>query len=161
MPITPIQEDYLEIIFGLALESGAGVRTTDIAERLGCKLPTVTRTIRKMVQAGFVEHETRGLIRLTQSGRRAAQDLAHRHADTVTFLVGVLGLTREEAEVDACQVEHGLSPLAAQRLHEFLEHVQSLDENQRDVITRFARKRSIKVTDFAHLPAGRTAGWRG
>lgn len=160
MIITPIQEDYLEIIYWLSLDSG-GVRTTDIAERLGCKLPTVTRTIRRMAQAGFVEHESRGLIRLTDSGRQAAQDLAHRHADTVTFLVHVLGLTEKEAEIDACQVEHGLSPLAAQRLHEFLEYVKGLPPERREMITRFARAGSSLTPDFSHLPAARTAGWRG
>ncbi len=160
MTITPIQEDYLEIIYRLALDAG-GVRTTDIAERLGCKLPTVTRTVRRMAAAGFVEHESRGLIRLTDAGRMAAENLAHRHADTVTFLVHVLGLTEKEAEIDACQVEHGLSPLAAQRLHEFLEYVNQLPPDRREMITRFARGASHSTPDFAHLPTGRTAGWRG
>lgn len=160
MTITPIQEDYLEAIYRLSLDS-AGVRTTDLAERLACKLPTVTRTVRRMAQAGFVEHESRGLIRLTDSGRKAAQNLAHRHADTVTFLVDILGMTANEAETCACQVEHGLSPLAAQRLHEFLEYINELTPQAREVITQFARSASLSTPDFEHLPAGRSAGWRG
>ena len=160
MSITPIQEDYLEAIYRLSLDS-AGVRTTDLADRLGCKLPTVTRTVRRMAQAGFVEHESRGLIRLTDAGRNAAENLTHRHADTVTFLTEILGMSAREAEVDACQVEHGLSPLAAQRLHEFLEYINTLTPSEREIITKFARGASLSTPDFAHLPAGRTAGWRG
>lgn len=160
MSITPIQEDYLEAIYRLSLDS-AGVRTTDLAERLACKLPTVTRTVRRMAEAGFVAHESRGLIRLTQTGLRAAENLTHRHADTVTFLTEILGMSAREAEVDACQVEHGLSPLAAQRLHEFLEYVGKLSHGQREVITQFARNASSSTPDFEHLPVGRTAGWRG
>lgn len=160
MSITPIQEDYLEAIYRLSLDS-AGVRTTDLAERLACKLPTVTRTVRRMAEAGFVAHESRGLIRLTETGLRAAENLAHRHADTVTFLVDILGMTAKEAEIDACQVEHGLSPLAAQRLHEFLEYINKLTAKEREVITQFARHASISTPDFEYLPAGKTAGWRG
>ncbi len=160
MAITPIQEDYLEAIYRLSLDA-AGVRTTDLADRLACKLPTVTRTVRRMAQAGFIEHESRGLIRLTPMGLRAAENLTHRHADTVTFLTEILGMTVDDAEVDACQIEHGLSPLAAQRLHEFLEYVGQLTPSQREVITQFARNASLSTPDFAHLPAGRTAGWRG
>lgn len=160
MSITPIQEDYLEAIYRLSLDS-AGVRTTDLAERLACRLPTVTRTVRRMAAAGFVAHESRGLIRLTESGQKAAENLTHRHADTVTFLTEILGMSASEAEVDACQVEHGLSPLAAQRLHEFLEYVAQLPKEQREVMTKFARHTSLSTPDFEHLPTGRTAGWRG
>jgi DtxR family Mn-dependent transcriptional regulator len=160
MTITPIQEDYLEAIYRLSLDS-AGVRTTDLAERLACRLPTVTRTVRRMADAGFVEHESRGLIRLTDSGRKAAENLAHRHADTVAFLAEILGLTAKEAEIDACQIEHGISPLAAQRLHEFLEHVKGLDPVQREIITRFGLRRALSTPNFDHLPVSRTAGWRG
>ena len=53
MALTAIQEDYLETIYRLSRDRVA-VRTTDVAERLGCRLPTVTRTVRKIVQAGFV-----------------------------------------------------------------------------------------------------------
>lgn len=160
MPITPIQQDYLEVIYRLSLDN-AGVRTTDIAERLGCRLPTVTRTVRRMAEAGFIEHRARGLVRLSDLGRRTAENLTHRHADTVCFLVDILGMSPDDAERDACQIEHGLSPLAAQRLHEFLEYVQDLTPAQREPMVRFARTASTSIADFEHLPAGKTAGWRG
>lgn len=160
MPLTAIQEDYLEMILRLSGDQ-SGVRTTDLAARLGCRLPTVTRTVRRMVEAGYAAHQSRGLIRLTKRGRGAAENIAHRHADTLDFLSRILGLSPEQADVCACQVEHGLSPLAAQRLHEFLEFVQSLDGRRRAVITRFARRASATADDFPFLPTGKTIGWRG
>jgi DtxR family Mn-dependent transcriptional regulator len=163
MRLTAIQEDYLEVVYHLSgVDDGSGgVRATDIADRLGCRLPTVTRTIQKMVDAGFFEHEARGLVRLTGHGRSLAEDIAHRHIDTVAFLVKILGLTEDQAERDACQIEHGLSPLAAQRLHEFLEHVKDLDPAERRILTKFARTASLTATNFPHLIETRTAGWRG
>jgi len=163
MKLTAIQEDYLEVVYHLSEESvgGEGARATDIAERLGCRLPTVTRTIQKMVDLGVFEHEARGLVCLTELGRSIAQDIAHRHTDTVAFLVEILGLTKGQAERDACQIEHGLSPLAAQRLHEFLEYFKDLEPAERRVFTAFARSASMTATDFPHLLETRTAGWRG
>jgi DtxR family Mn-dependent transcriptional regulator len=159
MKLTVAQQDYLEVIHGLSTEE-SGVRTTDIAERLSCRLPTVTRTVRKMSELGLVEHESRGLVSLTRKGQSAARDLAHRHADTAAFLREILGLTATQAEHDACQIEHGLSPLAAQRLHEFLEYFEQLGDSQRAVVTAFARNASNTPSDFRNLPNGKTAGWR-
>jgi len=159
MKLTVSQEDYLEVIHDLSPD-GSGVRTTDIAERLSCRLPTVTRTIRRMAELGLVEHESRGLISLTRKGQSAARELAHRHADSVAFLTDILGLTPQQAERDACQIEHGLSPLAAQRLHEFLEYFNQLDESKQTIITEFARHASKTPSDFRNLPSGKTAGWR-
>lgn len=163
MNLTAIQEDYLEVVYHLSQDEASidGARATDIADRLGCRLPTVTRTIQKMAELGVFEHESRGLVRLTESGRSIAENIAHRHDDTVTFLVRILGLTKEQAERDACQIEHGLSPLAAQRLHEFLEYVDGLDPVEQRVIGDFAREGSATARDFPHLIESRTAGWRG
>lgn len=160
MILTATMEDYLEVIHGLASRE-LGVRTTDIAKRLSCRLPTVTRTIRKMSEMGLVEHESRGLVSLTRKGQSAARDLVHRHADTVAFLSEILGLPAKQAERDACQIEHGLSPLAAQRLHEFLEYFEQLSDSQRAVVTAFARNASTTPADFRSLPGGKSAGWRG
>lgn len=160
MKLTAVQEDYLEIIYKLS-NSKLGVRVTDIAETLGCRLPTVTRTVRRLSAMKFIEHESRGLVSLTRKGKLMAENIAHRHADTVTFLTTILKLSKEQAEKDACQIEHGLSPLAAQRLHEFLEFINNLDEQDRKVINKFLRRVSSTSSDFPHLRTSKTAGWRG
>ena len=160
MMLTAIQEDYLEVIYHLS-QDAEGVRTSIVADRLGCRMPTVSRTVQKMVDMGLVNHKSRGLIRLTELGRSTAEDIAHRHKDTVSFLTQILGLTAEQAEADACQVEHGLSPFAAQRLHEFLEYVKGLGKLERAVITKFARTATSTITDFPHLLENKVAGWRG
>ena len=49
MPLTPAQQDYIETIYSLEKNSGLDkIRITDIANKLGTKLPTVTRTVRKL-----------------------------------------------------------------------------------------------------------------
>lgn len=160
MRLTAVQEDYLETIYKLS-ELNRGVRVTDIAEQLGCRLPTVTRTVHKLVAMNYIEHESRGLVSLSRKGKSMAENIAHRHADTLTFLTTILKLSNEQAEADACQIEHGLSPLAAQRLHEFLEFIDNLDEKDRKVINKFLRRVSTTTTEFSHLRTSKTSGWRG
>lgn len=160
MTLTAIQEDYLEVIYHLGKDSN-GVRTSEVADRLGCRMPTVSRTVQKMVEMGLVHHKSRGLIRLTDLGMSTAENIAHRHKDIVAFLRQILGMTSDQAEADACQIEHGLSPLAAQRLHDFLEYVATLGHDDRRVISEFARHASQSAIDFPHLKRSKSAGWRG
>ena len=161
MPLTPAQEDYLVTIHRLDQPRGDGVRTSDIASQLGCRLPTVTRTVRRMAALGYLDHRTRGLVRLTPKGRRAAEELAHRNRDTISFLTRVLGVDEAQAQVDACRIEHGLSPLASQRLHEFLNYIDGLGAPGRELIEQFARQRSAAAPDFAHLPRRKPSSRRG
>jgi DtxR family Mn-dependent transcriptional regulator len=148
------QEDYLETIYHLQGERGA-VLVSDIAERLGVQRPPATRAVQALRKMGLVEHEARQEVRLTDLGRSTAAALAHRHADLYAFLTDVLGVPPEAAEADTCQMEHGISPLTAQKLHEFLEHWSALDEAARESV-RAGRASAA----FRYLPEGKGAGWR-
>lgn len=159
--ISTAQEDYLETIYRLEREQGengpeqGGIRVTDIADRLGVRLPPVTRTVQALHKLGLVSREERRQVRLTELGRQTAAALAHRHSDILYLLTEILGVEPEVAEADACQMEHGISPQTAQRLHEFLEHYNSLDPENRDLL-RADKARAA----FRFLPEGRGAGWR-
>ena len=159
--LTSAQEDYLEAIYRLTRESGSGfTRVSEIAARLGTRLPTVTRTVRRLTEAGLLQHVERREVSLTEAGRVIAAQVVHRHDDLVTLFVEILGLDLTRAEVDVCQIEHGLSRQAAQRLHEFLEYVEGLDGSKREVVMRFKRVASDTTRDFDKLPAGKAGGWR-
>ena len=159
--LTPAQEDYIEIIYRLELSRGRGkVRITDIATELGTRLPTVTRTVQRLTELNLVNHVRRRTVSLSEKGQKIAQDILHRHNDLVRFFTEVLGLTGSEAEVDACQIEHGISGKTAQRLHEFLEYVGDLGDPVGESIRKFKQSASHGRKDFAYLPSGRAAGWR-
>ncbi len=148
------QEDYLETIYKLSLE-GDRVRVTDIAARLGVRLPPVTRAVQNLERLNMVERDDgRGIV-LTEQAKRLAQALAHRHADLRTLLIRVLGVDPEIAEADTCKMEHGISPETAQRLHEFLEEYAQLDPE-----TRSRLRGNREEAEFDFLPHGRGTGWR-
>ena len=161
MALTAVQQDYLEAIYRLELAEGSvGVRVSDIAGHLGTRLPTVTRTVQKLTALGYLEHDARKAVHLSEHGRRVAEEILHRHKDLVAFLTRILGLDTDEAENDVCQIEHGLSGKAAQRLHEFLLYLETLDDSGQAMIRRFRDEATSGKRDFKHLPAGRTVGWR-
>lgn len=160
MAITSTHEDYIEIIWRLQKDRPDGIRVTDLARELGCRLPTVTRTIGALAKEKMVDHESRGLVRLTPRGAEMAENIAHRHDDLVDFLELILGLPHEKAEADACRLEHGLSPLAAERLHVFLDHIESLSARTRNRMIDAVRGGRRKPA-FLHLAEVKTPGWRG
>jgi DtxR family Mn-dependent transcriptional regulator len=147
-------EDYLETIHELDRELDE-VRVSDIASRLGVKLPPVTRAVQALERRGFVEHEARGDVRLSSKGQRVAAALSHRHADVLELLTAVFGVVEDIAQADTCRVEHGLSPESAQRLHEFLEHYRRLDD-----ATRERLKPAKRAAAFDDLQPGQGPGWR-
>ena len=161
MSLTAAQQDYLETIFRLEEKLPPGkIRITDIALELGTKLPTVTRTVKKLTVMGYIKHQSHGLVILTKEGRAVAAEIVHLHDDLIFFFKEVLGLTDEQAKLDSCQVEHGFSPIAAQRLHEFLEFYASMNEEYKKLCKRFIENASQKPNDFKKLSDHKVFGWR-
>ena len=117
--LTAVQQDYLELVLRMSGD-GEGVRVTDIASVQGIKPPTVVRTLARLRTMGLVSQRERGLVHLTQDGNKIAGQLLHRHRDIAGFLTDVLGVSPEQAEADACVIEHGLGADSADRLHFFL-----------------------------------------
>lgn len=154
--LTPSKQDYLEVIWLLGERGREPVSVSRIAERLGVKLPSVTRTVQSLRKAGYLSHEPRGLIELTESGRRLAEMLHHVHRDLMQFLTEVLGVPEELAETDAAQIEHCLSSVTAQRLHQWLVMLEKLDPDDRPVLQAGRTKDDL----FKGLPENPSAGWR-
>ena len=104
--LSTAQEDYIETIFNLSGELDK-VRVTDIAERLGVRMPAVTRAVQGLEKLHMIERDDGRGICLTPLARKLAGALVHRHTDLVTFLTEVLGVDERIAEADTCQMEHG------------------------------------------------------
>ena len=157
--LTASQEDYLETIYRLEGQSAA-IRVSDIAARLGTRLPTVTRTVKRLTRQRLLKHDHRQEVSLSATGRRIAREIVHRHDDLVAFFRDFLGLGDKEAQENACRLEHGLSRKAAQRLHEFLEYWATLSQGERKTIERFLDTASKGHDEFKNISPGKTAGWR-
>jgi DtxR family Mn-dependent transcriptional regulator len=113
--MTESLEMYLETI-SLLHERLRIARVTDIARELGVSKPSVHSALHELERRGLIEHEHYGEIFLTQAGREASAAIRRRHEILTAFLRGVVGVSAEIAEQDACRIEHYLSEETVARI---------------------------------------------
>lgn len=102
---TPAVEDYLKAIYQLS-EQGAAVSTSAIADRLGVAAASVTGMLKRLSEAGLVEHTRYYGARLTADGTSNAVRTIRRHRILELFLVDVLGYTWDRVHEEAERLEH-------------------------------------------------------
>lgn len=112
-------EEYLKVIHTLGGGEKA-VRPTSIARAMDVSQPTVTVTLRRLEEAGWIAREGRGVL-LTDAGRSHAASVLRRRELALTFLEGLLDLPEDEVAEEACVLEHALSTRTANALEAFLE----------------------------------------
>jgi len=122
--VTAVLEDYLETLLLLA-EDGGTVRLKDIAEKMAVKSPSALEALSVLEAGGLVRHEHYGGFELTAKGRRQAQTVYGKHTSLKKFLITVLGVDEKNAEADACQIEHYLSPQTVGCIERFMQKDKS------------------------------------
>ena len=100
-------EMYLETIYVLS-QSGANVRSIDVAEHMGYSKPSVSRAMGLLKQGGYVISDKDGFLQLTAEGLAAAQKIFERHTVLTNLLVAI-GVSESTAAEDACKIEHVIS----------------------------------------------------
>lgn len=129
-------EDYLEAVLALRAERDV-VRVTDLADELGVAKPTVSAALKKLVEAGYVEHATYGHVKLTDRGRDYARNVLRRHRLLRRFFADILGVDPETAADDACRAEHHVSRLTLERLTRFIEFIDRCPRTQNEWLEHF------------------------
>lgn len=121
MAIHESGEDYLETILILHKKTGY-VRSIDIANELGYSKPSVSRAMGILKDGGFITVANDGQITLTDVGEEKAQEVYGRHLLITGFLTDVLGVSAENAEEDACKIEHVVSCETVEKLKNFVKN---------------------------------------
>jgi DtxR family transcriptional regulator, Mn-dependent transcriptional regulator len=116
-------EDYLEAIYRLCRDEGVA-RIKAIADRLEVTTPSVVGAIRKLKDRNLVIQEPYGYVRLTMEGEEIGGAISHNHEVLSDFLKDILGLDHETASVDACKIEHAVSPETVRRLRAVAEFIK-------------------------------------
>ena len=117
------KEEYIETIY-MFEKKGGKAQTGQIAEHMDVKPPSVTEMLQKLQDEELVKYEPYLGATLTEKGRKLANELMARHKVIADFLE-IIGVERELAEEDACQIEHHVSKASAERLRLFVEFVQT------------------------------------
>lgn len=121
--LTVANEDYLECMVRIEKEDNEteGVRSVDIAQRLGVSKASVNKAVTALKAQGLVEQSHYGKVILTDTGREMGQAVWYRHRLLRTFLVEELGVPFERADSEACMMEHAVSEDTMQRWLAYLE----------------------------------------
>ncbi len=106
MEIHEATEMYLETILVLKNRLGL-VRSIDVATEMGYSKPTISVAMKKFRQEGLVTVDESGFINLTEKGRDIAERIYERH-QVLTHILVSLGVSKENAEQDACRIEHDI-----------------------------------------------------
>lgn len=100
-------ENYLETILMLSQKKGS-VRSVDIATELGFSKPSVCVAMRNLREHGYIVTDGDGLISLTETGLDIAKNVYLRHETITKWLIGI-GVSADQAAIDACRIEHVIS----------------------------------------------------
>lgn len=113
------EENYIKTIYSSSLEAGE-VSVSELAKKLGVKLPTVTSMIKKLSSKKLVSYTPYKGIKITEKGRKEALSIIRKHRLAELFLVKILKLGWEEVHDIAEQLEHVNSELFYNRIDELL-----------------------------------------
>lgn len=151
-PLSPSVEDYLKAIYVLS-ERGAAAFTTDIAQELALSPAAVTGMVKRLADAGYVEHEPyRGAL-LTPAGRAAALAVMRRHRILETYLAERLRYDWASVHEEAERLEHAASDGLIERMAEALGQPQ-YDPHGAPIPTRDGQIESPLYQSLAEVEVG-------
>lgn len=108
------QEDYLEAILILQNKTGE-VLSVDVARHMSFSKPSVCHAVKQLKGKGYLDVHEDGSLHLTKEGRTLAENVYERHRFFTDYLIE-MGVSAEQAEKDACQIEHIISEESFQAL---------------------------------------------
>lgn len=121
------QEDYLKEIY-LMFMRGQEIRVTDIAATLGISKPSVNKAINSLKEQGYITHEHYGAIELTEAGLEVGEDIAETYRIANKFLVEVLGVEPDVAEIEAHGMEHVISKGTRKKMKKYMKRQKKQDK---------------------------------
>ncbi len=117
-------EDYLEAIVMLGGTTKNPVRSVDVAAKMGVSKASVNKALTALKEKGFAEQPYYGDITLTSEGYAYGQSVLSRHHMLFSFLTKIIGVAEEQAEKEACLMEHAISD---ESFEKWISYIKSLN----------------------------------
>lgn len=114
-------EDYLEAILILKEENEV-VLSVDVANYMGFSKPSVSRAMSILERDGYIQFGLHNRIELTEKGLDTASGIYGRHKLLTEFLMEITGIPRDQAEENACRVEHDIDADVVEGIKRFMEN---------------------------------------
>ena len=136
---------YLMTIHEL-LDAHGYARVTDIAKRLNITRGSCSISLKPLKKRGLVIEDQNKFLSLSAEGKRLSMIVERNDELLETFFRDVLGVDPDQAEVDACKIEHLLSIESSVKLASFIELLKS--DNK--VVKDFARSLGKRTSACTH-----------
>jgi Mn-dependent DtxR family transcriptional regulator len=115
--LSPSLEDYLEEIYRFSSENNI-VRVTDISNKLGVSLPSVSKALHRLNDQGYINYRRYGEIALTDKGCQKGHYLVDRNQLLREFLFLIQSKCNVTAETEA--IEHYISDSTIQSMRKLV-----------------------------------------
>lgn len=107
----------------LELRSARGyARVTDVARHLNITTGSASTNLKNLKSKGLIVEDDNRFLNLSADGEALAKAVIARKTIFEKFLIEVLHVGAEQAEIDACKTEHLISSETARKLEQFLKN---------------------------------------
>ncbi len=103
-------------------------RVTDVAKYLNITKGSASITLKHLKERGYIEEDLNKFVQLTQMGKHTVRAVIAKRKIIIKFLSEVLSVNPEQAEIDACKIEHLISQESGEQLLHFVQFISSGDK---------------------------------
>jgi DtxR family Mn-dependent transcriptional regulator len=117
---------HLEAVLELREKRGYA-RVTDVAKHLNITTGSASTNLKSLKAKGLLKEDDNRFLSLSPEGEALAREVIARKKIFERFLLDVLKVSPEQAEIDACKTEHLISGETARKLDKFIDaHLASM-----------------------------------
>jgi len=95
-------------------------RVTDVAKHLNITTGSASTNLKSLKNKGLIIEDENRFLNLSSEGDALADAVITRKQVFYTFLVDVLHVSEDQADIDSCKTEHLISAETAKKLQKFL-----------------------------------------
>jgi len=100
-------------------------RVTDVARELNITTGSASINLKSLKAKHLIVEDDNKFLALSEEGEFLARAVLNRKKLLNDFLINILKVSPEQAEIDACKTEHLISAETAKKLEDFISVYQS------------------------------------
>jgi len=127
-------------------------RVTDVAKSLGISRSSASITLKALKTKGYVDEDENKFLRLSQEGEKLSDSIKFRRLLLGKFFSDILQVSKEQAEIDACKMEHLLSIETGEKLLGFMSFFLSDDPKVKASLNDYWKKKEACNHDEEECP---------
>ena len=124
--ISKSTEEYLKTIYVLLKQNG-NVRVTDIANKMNCSKPSVTKQLNILSKNNFINYESYGSITLTNQGEIEAKKTLEEDDIIYILLNDIMGVNNETANINASKIKNVIDKETLEAITRYVNKVLGIN----------------------------------